>query len=610
MRQGRLTLLDSIVFLSLFLVIVLFISLILQISSFGVDALHKLGLRLIFDEWDPAQERYGIAPSLVASFLITGLALLLIVPPSLLVSIFLVFYASLTVRNIIRVVIEALAGIPSVIFGAWGLFTLIPFMNDYLGPLINSTIGRTFPFFRYYETYTGNVFAAALVIAIMILPILVFTQIEFLNSIPREYIEAALAVGATRWQMIKTVALPTSVPGIFAGIVLGFGRAIGETMAVTMVAGPTNPPVFPQGLFSPATPVTTLILINIGSLTPGFFEWSVLFAAALMLLAISTFSMLTAKLLVRYLTSKEIIHVLPITYRPSGRWAFIEERAMTILMLLASCVILIFFWITGDIIVNGLLCIIKIGPRVFFENIRIEATKSGIATFAGGLLNDIVGSVLISLLSVIIAFPIAFFTGVYMAEYTRENILTKTLRLFLDALSSVPSIVFGVFGFSLFVITLRSLTGGVSLLSGSLVLATLILPYLARNIEEAIRTVPYTVKEAVLALGAQRRHLIEVEFRQTLPLILTTVLNGFLRSLSESAPVIFTAGPSNFIPASLWEPVGNLAVRIYLLSFEYRIYGYSIEYAYAAAMIIIILILISNSLIRIVSSYFAKYVIK
>ncbi len=610
MKQGKLTFLDFLVFFSIFLMIIFFTALILQISLFGFDALQKLGLRLMFDEWNPPQEKYGIAPSLVASFFITGLALLMIVPPSLLVSIFLVFYAGLTLRNIIRIVIEALAGIPSVIFGAWGLFTLIPFMNNYLGSLVNNSIGKIFPFFKYYETYTGNVFVAALVVAIMILPILVFTQIEFLHSIPREYIEAALAVGATKWQMIKTVALPTNALGILAGMILGFGRAIGETMAITMVSGPTNPPTFPHGLFSSATPVTTLILINIGSLTPGFFEWSVLFAAALILLAVSAFSMFIAKLLVRYLKSKEMIHVFPFTYRPTGRWALIEEKAIIVLMLLASSIILMFFWVTGDIIVNGFWCIVKIGSQVFFETIRIEVTESGVVIFSGGLFNDIVGSVSISLLSVIIAFPIAFFTGVYMAEYARENTFTKILRFFLDILSSVPSVIFGVFGFAFFVITLRTLTGGVSLLSGGLTLAILILPYLARNIEEAIRTVPRNIREAVLALGGQRKHLIEVEFRQTLPLVLTAVLNGFLRSLSESAPVIFTAGPSNFIPTSLWEPVGNLAVRIYLLSFEYRIYGYSIEYAYAAAAIILILILISNSLIRVVSSYFAKYVVK
>lgn len=603
-------LLDLAIYLSV-LALISSISLIFyEVLHQSLEALRELGFRLMVEEWNPSLGKYGLAPSLVASFTITSLALLLSVPTSLLVSLYLVFYSSSRVRATVRIAVELLAGIPSVIYGAWGLFVLVPWINDYFGPLVGSSLGKLSPLFRHCESYTGNVFSASTVLAIMVFPILVFTQLEFLSSVPRDYIEAALSVGATKWQVIKTVALPTATPGILAGIILGFGRAIGETMAVSMVSGPTNPPTYPYSLFSPATTITTLILMNIGSLTPGFFEWSALFAAALILLILSILSILLVRILSKTISSKGKVRAFKLLYKPSGKLAELEEKAFLALMTLTSLTIIgVLACILGAIITRGAIATMNIGPKLFYECIRFEVLSAGRAGFGGGLINDIVGSLTLSALATSIATPVAVLSAIYKVEYARRNLLLRAVRIVEDSLSTIPSVIFGIFGFSLFVITLRAITGGVSLLSGGLVLAILILPYISRSIEEALRTVPSGVKEAVLSLGGGKIHLVEVELRQIAPTLVSSILNGFLRTLTESAPLIFTAGPSNFIPRRVWDPAGNLAVRIFLLSFEYRIYDHSIDYAYAASFILIVLVISLSAFSRALYRYFRRYTI-
>ncbi len=206
----------------------------------------------------------------------------------------------------------------------------------------------------------------------------------------------------------------------------------------------------------------------------------------------------------------------------------------------------------------------------------------------GGILPTIVATLYLALLAVAIATPLGVGTAVYLTEYTRESALTRVIRFGADALAGVPSIIFGLFGFILFVVRLRM---GWSILSGGLSLAFMILPTIIRTSEEAIRAVPHNLREVSLSLGGSRSQTVtRVVLPNALPGILTGVILGMGRSVAETAVVIFTAGSSLLIPKSLFDPARTMAVHFYILARE----GISMPRAYGTAVLLIAAILAIN----------------
>jgi phosphate transport system permease protein len=204
--------------ISSILIIILIIAFIFQQ---GLPAMEYYGVfHFIFGmNWNPTEGEFGVFPMIVGTLSITALALLMAVPLSLCCSIFLSEVAPPTMRKILKPTIQALAGIPSVIYGFFGLVVLVPFMRIHFG-------GTGF-----------SMLSASLILTVMILPTIISISEDALRSIPLEYKEASLALGATQWQTIKNVIFPAALAGIITAIILGMGRAIGETMAVIMVAG-------------------------------------------------------------------------------------------------------------------------------------------------------------------------------------------------------------------------------------------------------------------------------------------------------------------------------------------------------------------------------------
>jgi len=203
----------------------------------GTPIMFRQGVgRFLFgQDWYPSQKSFGLLPMIVGSLMVTGGALLIGVPFGLACAVFLTEFSSKRVRNILKPVIELLAGIPSVVYGFIGVVVLVPFIRQALGgPGL-------------------SVLAASIVLGIMILPTVISISIDALQALPPSYREGALAMGATRWQAVRLVLLPSARSGIVASIILGMGRAIGETMAVIMVAG--NAAAIPN---SPLAPVRTL----------------------------------------------------------------------------------------------------------------------------------------------------------------------------------------------------------------------------------------------------------------------------------------------------------------------------------------------------------------
>ena len=246
--------------------IIIILLIIIFVFSQGLPAIESYGFfNFIFGStWNPPSGDYGILPMIVGSLGITALALLFAVPLSLLCAIFMAEIAPNTIRRILKPVIETLAGIPSVVYGFFGLIVLVPIMRVQFG-------GTGF-----------SMLTASLILTVMIMPTIISISEDALRSIPQEYKEASLAVGATHWQTIKNVIFPAAIPGIITGIILGMGRAIGETLAIIMVAG--NVAQYPSSIFDPVRALTANIAIEMGYATG--LHYNALFATAIILFLI------------------------------------------------------------------------------------------------------------------------------------------------------------------------------------------------------------------------------------------------------------------------------------------------------------------------------------
>jgi phosphate ABC transporter, permease protein PstC len=257
--------------ISSILIILLIIAFIFQE---GIPAIENIGLlKFIFGMvWNPSYNIYGIFPMIVGSLYMMALALVMAIPFAIFGAIFLSEVAPPVMRRVLKPTIQTLAGIPSVIYGFFGLIVLVPFMRVHFG-------GSGF-----------SLMTASLILTVMILPTILSVSEDALKSVPLEYKEASLALGATHWQTIKNVIFPAAIPGVLTGIILGMGRAIGETMAVIMVAG--NVPQIPGSIFEPVRALTSNIAIEMGYATGLHYE--ALFATGIVLLGMIVILLLVA----------------------------------------------------------------------------------------------------------------------------------------------------------------------------------------------------------------------------------------------------------------------------------------------------------------------------
>lgn len=252
--------------------------------------------------WHPLKGAFGFYPFIMGTLWVTTVAMIIAVPPSLLTAIYLAEYASPWMRSIAKPLIDLLAGIPSVVYGIWGILTVVPFVEHYISPSLSGWLGFI-PLFR-SENPTGyGVLAGGLVLAVMVFPIIIAVAEEVVRAVPQGLREASLALGATRWQTVKRVVLRHSLPGVFAAVVLGFSRAFGETMAVLMVVG--NVAQTPHSIFDAAYPLPALIANNYGEMMSiPLYDSALLGAALILLLVILVFSIISRLILIRLVWSE------------------------------------------------------------------------------------------------------------------------------------------------------------------------------------------------------------------------------------------------------------------------------------------------------------------
>lgn len=223
-------------------------AMIVSLIIFSFPVIKQTGLKILYGtNWDPGNDEFGGLPFIAGTIITSVLALIIAVPFALSVSVFLgEYFRSGPLSTIVNAAIELSAGIPSIIYGAWGLYVLVPIVQKRQASMDGDAIA-----------FGVSILSASILLSIMIIPFAASISREIITMVPQDLKEASYALGSTRYEMIKNVAVPYASSGIFAGLLLAFGRALGETMAVTMVIGNLNE--IPKSLFAPGNTIASVI---------------------------------------------------------------------------------------------------------------------------------------------------------------------------------------------------------------------------------------------------------------------------------------------------------------------------------------------------------------
>jgi phosphate transport system permease protein len=240
--------------------------------SKAILGLKPAGALLFGTSWHPLRGDFGFWPFISGTLWVTLVAMALAVPISLLTAVYLSEYAPRPARRIAAPAIDLLAGIPSVVYGVWGVLMIVPFVGKVLAPVFGASSSGY------------SVLAAGIVLAVMVFPTIIHVSLEVFASVPRDLREASLSLGATRWETVKHVVLRKGLPGIVAAVVLGVSRAFGETMAVLMVVG--NVARSPRSVFDPGYTLPALLANNYGEMMSIPLYDSALMLAAFVLFAV------------------------------------------------------------------------------------------------------------------------------------------------------------------------------------------------------------------------------------------------------------------------------------------------------------------------------------
>ncbi len=581
------------------------------------------------EKWRPtsATPQFGALPLIFGTLLVTLGAMLFAVPLSIGSAIFISEIASPRVRKIIKPIIELLAGIPSVVYGFFGLIILVDWI--YTG----------------FGVPTGETWlAGSIILGIMAIPTITSVAEDAINAVPRHYKEGSFAMGATKWQTIRSVILPSALSGITAAIILGIGRAVGETMAVMMICG--NSPVIPEpfwDVFSPIRTLTSTLGIEIGEVPFGSGHYHALFGVAILLLTITLIinvsavyilgkikekqmalgkqkkktllSQDTANKIKKYIKHTLIGFALIILYVIGGLFlagiivisiiilSFVFKRfsqkniqkiSFSIITLSIIIVICILGILLGYIILNGM-------GSLSWEFLTTPHRNLG---REGGIFTALLGTLYLAAGAIAIALPVGVGAAIYLVEYTKEGKITKIIRTAADLLNGTPSIVFGLFGFAFLVLFLG---WGKVLFAGQLTLAFMIIPTILRTSEEALKSVPQSLREGSLAVGATRWQTIRrVVLPPASPGIITGAILGIGRAAGETAPIMFIAVTfSAFETSSIWQPVNALSYHILVLATE--IPGQAAKTAAGGAALVLLLLVIGLYTVAIlIRNYYSK----
>ncbi len=560
----------------------------------SVPAFHKLGiLDFVFgDNWSPDRKdtfdtatisgSYGIFSMIVGTFAATVSALLFGGVLGYFTAVFIVFFCPSKLKRVFSSVISLLAGIPSVVYGFFGIVFLLPLLSN-IAPNNGS-----------------GLLATSIILGIMILPTIVSLSKTSLEAVPSQYYEGAVALGSNHAEAAFRVVAPAAKSGIMASLVLGVGRALGETMAVVMVAG--NAPTYPNSLFNSFRVMTANIVMEMGY--AGELQEGALIATGVILLLF----ILLVNVLFNAISNKAVHKLVDksakkrstkkfapfgtlkdkiasITYKIKitniGKYAAIGAGILAGVSLIL---------IIGFVFANGL-------PELI-TNPHLLVGKYEFGSENITILPSIAATLMAVALSLMIAVPIGIMTAVFLNEYTKKNnIFVKIIRTAIDILSGVPSIVYGLFGMITFV---KVFGGSSSIAAGSLTVSIMLIPTIVRSTEESLKSIADSLREGSFALGAGKlRTIFKIVLPSALPGIMSAVILSMGRVISESAPFLYTMGSViSAMPTGYGDSGATLAVALYQLSGE----GWYLKEAYATAVVLIVIVLSLNLLAEFISS--------
>jgi len=469
--------------------------------------------------------------------------------------------------------------VPSIIFGIWGLFVLAPVLQRHTQPWLIAHLGHV-PFIG--NLFKGppfgiGVLTAGVVLAIMVLPFIAATMRDVFDTVPPMLKESGYGLGATTWEVMWNVVVPHSRVGIVGGMMLGLGRALGETMAVTFVIG--NAHRISSSLLAPGTTISSAIA-NEFTEAVGDLYTSSLIALGLLLFLITFTVIAAAQAMLRRLERGGVRGMNRRALRKAKNAAFLFlslVATMTGLACLAA--------ILWTLLSHG---IAGMSWHLFAEMTPPPGSK-------GGLLNALYGSGMMTLLGILIGSPIGVLAGTYLAEYGRNSRLSTVIRFINDVLLSAPSIIIGLFVYEIVVVRM----GHFSAIAGALALAILAIPVTLRTTEDMLNLVPVGMKDSSAALGAYPwRTTLSVLYPAARSGIVTGLLLAIARISGETAPLLFTALNNQFWSTQLNAPMANLPVVIF--QFALSPYKDWQDLAWAGALIITVTILILSISARVI----------
>lgn len=618
----------------------------------SVTAIKEIGILdfLFGDVWRPSGGDYGALPLITGSILVTLGSMALAVPVGIACAIYISEIAPAKLRTTLKPIVELFSAIPSVVFGFVGMMVIVPALKV---------------LFPDQQLFSNSWLAASIVLALMAMPTIISVSEDAIHAVSRSYREASLAMGATKWESIVKVVLPAAVSGVSAAIILGIGRAIGETMAVLMLTG--NAPIIPDPLWNVYSLISTLtgtIALQLPEAVTGSVTQSALFELGVLLMII----VLIINMLSRHVVNSAKRRIgegdgkPSLLFRMTGRSSIIPESVSDRLsehrstLMRCGMLLLAFIgvWMFASLLTSDVMALVSaavvvaalVGLGYVFDKVDSTSRQTvciggvtvvmgavilmlaiiighilikGIPALSieflttspapggrgGGIYPAIIGSLELIAGTAVIALPLGVLTGIYLNEYAKDMRFTSIIREAIDLLNGTPSIVFGMFGMVLFV---TAMGFGYSLLAGWITLAFMILPVIIRTTEEALKSVPKDLREASRAMGATKWRTI---YKVVLPAAMGGVVTGAIlsigRAAGETAPIMLTAAVISqpHLAGSILDPVMALPLHLYHLAMDLP--G-TTELQYGTATVLLIIVLIFFVAASLIRSHYSKKV--
>ena len=551
----------------------------------SIPAFREIGFfKFIFGSvWLPGSDIYGILPMIVTSIVLTALSVLVGSVLGIFTAVFIVYYCPKKLKNIFNQVVNLLAGIPSLIFGYFGLSFLKPLLED----MFNVVSG-------------AGLLISTLVLSVMIVPTITSIAKNSLENVPMHYYEGSLALGNSRNQTVWKVCVPAAKNGIISAVILGVGRAVGEAMAVRFLLG--NKVNYPSAFFLPIRSMTSNIVVEF-AYSNGLHKQALIATGFILLvfillinLALWMIKQNDAMAGNRFFTRKfreGQDKEKTFNYRRTGS---VQDVLWILSIIFALFVVVSLLTVIGFVVFKALVPE-EGGTVALSAEFLFGKSTNGDPTLGPAMLNTLV----IIAVSLLIALPLGIGAAIYLSEYAkRGSKFVKVIRLFIDTLAGVPSIIFGLFG-AIFFGSFLDL--GYSLICGSLTIVLVILPTIIRSTEQSLSEVPDSMREASLALGASKvRTIFVVVLPQALRGIITSVILSIGRIVGESAALLFTAGSAVVMPKGLMSPGATFTVIMYRFMSE----GTDMDKAYATAFVLLVLVLAINMLVVVIQWAFER----